>query len=88
MKKLAIVMLSGALLWTATGCGTIPSSNAYWEYRLQKLATQDTNSVQSAADRMHTLRQVADQDARGLVDDLDWVFMTDRPSRLSRWHNR
>jgi hypothetical protein len=44
--------------------------------------------VQSAADRMHVQRQVANQDARALVDDLDMIFMTERPSRLSRSHNR
>ena len=66
MKKLAIGILGGVLLWSGAGCGTIPASNAYWEYRLQKLNNQDTNSVQSSADRMHVLRQVADQDARAL----------------------
>ena len=31
---------------------------------------------------------VADQDARALVEDLDVLFMTDRPTRLTRWHGR
>lgn len=88
MKKLAIAMLGGALLWIGAGCGTIPANNAYWEYRLQKLSTQSSGTVETPGDRMHTLRQVANQDSRALVDDLDYFFMTDRPSRLSRWHNR
>ncbi len=32
--------------------------------------------------------QMTDHDRRALVDDLDLVFMTDRPTRLSRWHSR
>jgi hypothetical protein len=31
---------------------------------------------------------VAEHDARALIEDLDLLFMTDRPSRLSRWHDR
>jgi hypothetical protein len=89
MKTKALtIVAAGALAIAASGCGLIPSSNAYWQYRMDKLLTQDTDSVQSAADRMHVQRQVANQDARALVDDLDMIFMTERPSRLSRSHNR
>jgi len=31
---------------------------------------------------------VADQDAGAFVEDLDLLFMTDRPTRLTRWHGR
>ncbi|MCB9849085.1 MAG: hypothetical protein H6817_00100 [Phycisphaerales bacterium] len=88
MKKLVLGIAGLAMMVAGSGCGLGPSNDAYWDYRMQKLFTQDTNSVQSSADRMHTLRQVADQDARAMVDDWDFVWMTDRPSRLSRWHNR
>jgi len=88
MKKLALGIAGVALLVAGGGCGLSESNKAYWDYRIQKLATQDTDSVQSAADRMHVHRQVADQDARALVDDWDMIWMMDRPSRLSRWHNR
>ena len=89
MKKKFLIVVAGLSLVVAVGgCGLIPSSNAYWQYRIDKLTTQDTDSVQSAADRMHVQRQVANQDARAMVDDLDMIFMTERPSRLSRWHNR
>ncbi len=32
--------------------------------------------------------QVVDHDRRALIDDLDLLFMTDRTSRLTRWHSR
>jgi hypothetical protein len=32
--------------------------------------------------------EVARRDKRGLRDDLDMLFMTDRPTRLTRWHDQ
>jgi len=44
--------------------------------------------TQSTGDHMHTIATVIDQDRRALFDDLDMLYQTDRPSRLSRWHDR
>lgn len=90
MKKLTCAAMGlGFLLLTATtGCATSGAELAYWDNVFHKAMWQDTNSAQSAADRMHTQRQVVNQDARALIDDFDWMTMRDRPSRLSRWHNR
>lgn len=44
--------------------------------------------TQSTGDHMHTISTVIDQDRRALFGDLDMLFQTDRPSRLSRWHDR
>ena len=76
------------VMMMTSGCGLIVSEQAYAHQRLHKAFWQDTNSSQSPADRMHTQRQVANQDARAIVDDLDFILMRERPSRLSRWHNR
>jgi Tfp pilus assembly ATPase PilU len=88
MKKVAAVLAGVVLLIGGAGCGLIPTEMAYWDYRFEKGYTQNTDSVQSPAERMHTHRQVAAQDARAFVDDWDYVWLKDRPSRLSRWHNR
>lgn len=90
MKKLVCTGLGLALLTlvATSGCGLAPAEGAYWDRVVHKAFWQDTNSAQSAADRMHTQRQVVNQDARGLVDDFDWMTMRERPSRLSHWHNR
>jgi len=87
-KRLACGLVGLTLLSAVTGCALIPTERNYWDYRFQKAATQNTDSVQSAADRMHVHRRVAEQDARAFVDDWDMVWMKERPSRLSRWHNR
>jgi hypothetical protein len=89
MKSFVIGLCGVAFLtlW-CTGCGLHESNKYYWDRRLHNSVTQNTNSVQSPDDRMHTLKTVADQDARAFVDDWDYMFLMDRPSRLSRWHNR
>ncbi len=87
-KRLIGLGVLALVVVSSSGCALIPSSNYYWGRRIHNAFTQNTDSVQSAAGRMHTLKWVADQDARGFVDDLDYIFLVDRPSRLSRWHNR
>ena len=34
------------------------------------------------------VQSIVDHDNRALADDLDQFYMTDRPSRLTRWHSR
>ncbi len=87
MRKIVFGTFALACLMAA-GCGTGKSEILYWHETFHALAVQDTNSVQSPADRMHTQKQVAIQDARSIVDDFDFILMRERPSRLSRWHNR
>lgn len=84
-------MLTAAILAVvaASGCAAMSSAqDVYWARSFDRARYQDTNSGQTAADRLHIVRRVVDQDARGMVDDLDFIMMWDRPSRLTRWHNR
>jgi hypothetical protein len=76
------------VLATSSGCGQVATERAYWNETLHKSLFQETNSTQTAADRMHTHRQVINQDARAIIDDIDFILLRERPSRLSRWHNR
>jgi hypothetical protein len=66
----------------------MPAEFAYWERVTDRAIFQNTNSTQTPADRMHTHKKVIDQDARALIDDIDYIMLRDRPSRLSRWHDR
>lgn len=36
----------------------------------------------------HRLRVIRNRDRRALAEDLDLLFMNDRPTRLTRWHDR
>ena len=43
------------------------------------------NMTQSPHEHYQSVYDIAAQDRRALVDDLDMFFMTDRPTRLTRW---
>ena len=43
---------------------------------------------QSGQDHYHAVSQVSAHDARALVDDFDLLFLSERPTRLTRWHVR
>ncbi len=44
--------------------------------------------TRSSREHSRQIDQVADRDARAIVEDIDILFMTDRPTRLTRWHDR
>ena len=91
MRRVASgALIAGLLvLVSTTGCvSQLMVEKAYWDRRAHKSFFQEGSSTQSTADRMHMHRQVVDQDARAIIDDIDYVLLRDRPSRLSRWHNR
>jgi hypothetical protein len=71
-----------------TGCATLPAEGAYWRQVGFETVTTDTDAVQTPSDRQHTHRMALRQDARGIVEDIDFIMLRERPSRLSRWHTR
>jgi hypothetical protein len=48
----------------------------------------EANMTQSPEEHYRYISDIAAHDARALVEDLDLLFMTDRPTRLTRWHSR
>jgi len=84
MSRLApIVLICGCLILCAsiTGCVSHAIASMDPHSRTETLA-------QDPQDHYHAVYDVAEQDRRALGDDLDLLFMTDRPTRLSRWHSR
>ena len=39
-------------------------------------------------DHYEVVSRIRSHDARALIEDLDILFMTDRTTRLTRWHDR
>ncbi len=70
------------LLLVATGCSG-PSLGS-WHYPHAGKATlgQSPHEHQEGIARMDAQRR------RALIEDLDVFFLTDRPTRLTRWHGR
>ncbi len=48
----------------------------------------EKNLTQSPHEHTQMAGDVLERDARALIEDLDILFLMDRPSRLNRWHNR
>ena len=74
--------LCGVMALAATGC--MGRSGVWLNYPHAHGATIG----ETGAEHHERVSVVADQDARALVEDLDLLFMTDRPTRLTRWHAR
>lgn len=80
MRKTGCMLVVTAL--TALGLAGCASKTA--TVMLYPHATT-ANMTQSPHEHYQSVSSVAAQDRRALVDDLDIFFMTDRPTRLTRW---
>ena len=43
---------------------------------------------ESSDEHYHRVGMILDRDRRALAEDLDLLFLTERPTRLSRWHGK
>ena len=89
MTRLTQYMISLGLLGllgAASGCMSTRAarSTVLWNYP----HATEPNLTQSPHEHYQMAATVAEHDARALFEDLDLLFMTDRPSRLTRWHDR
>jgi len=75
----AMLLISGCTVWAGGQRATVGLN---YPHAMGETLTQ------SAPDHYHTVSSISAHDARALVDDLDLFFMTDRPTRLTRWHDR
>ncbi|MGD2110443.1 MAG: hypothetical protein PVI86_13770 [Phycisphaerae bacterium] len=76
-----------AVLLTLAGCSSWAAGQRS-TVRYNYPHSRGETLTQSPHEHNHYVSQVSAMDARALVDDLDLLFMTDRPSRLNRWHDR
>ena len=74
------VILLG-VLFGATGCMGAKST---WMYPHENTETLG----ETPEEHRHRVVSSLEQDQRALKEDLDLLFMTDRPTRLTRWHGR
>ena len=89
MARFVRVTLAAALLITLAvpGCAVLtraPRSTVVLNY---PHATEAT-FTRTPQEHYQHVSNIAAQDSRALVEDLDLLFMTDRPTRLTRWHAR
>jgi hypothetical protein len=87
MARLARYIVAAGLLLVLTGCMAYtraPRATVLWHYP----HATEANLTQSPHEHYQAISNIAEQDARGLIEDLDLLFQTDRPTRLTRWHSR
>lgn len=81
-----VVALTLAAGFLMSGCGPLYSQDR-WAPNLRPHVHEQA-LAKDGCDHRYQLQSVSTQDQRGIVDDLDMIFMTDRPSRLNKWHDR
>ena len=74
-----VLVLSGCATWAQFQRDTVD-----WAY---PHAAGESLS-QTPEDHYQMAARISAHDARALVEDLDIFFLTDRPTRLTRWHGR
>ncbi|MCH7808393.1 MAG: hypothetical protein IIB60_04140 [Planctomycetes bacterium] len=87
MSHLTRCVVGVCLLLVLSGCTAFtraPRSTVVWNY---PHATEQT-LTQSSTEHYRAVSNVPARDARALIEDLDLLFLTERPSRLNRWHDR
>lgn len=77
-----MLVLTAVLTLGLTGCA--PRSTVMLNYPHAKFATM----TESPHEHYQRVSNIAAADGRALIDDLDLLFMTDRPTRLTRWTTR
>jgi len=78
-KKLAMVLGLGLMgLGGATGCWTASS----------RPHTCMETLAETPDEHFHRSDMNYDRDRRALAEDLDLLFLTERPTRLSKWHGK
>ena len=75
-----LILFIGAAM--STGCATRGAV-----LLLNPHAGSETLTM-SREDHRQSILDSAAHDRRALVEDLDLLFLTDRPTRLTQWHDR
>jgi hypothetical protein len=70
----------------AAGCASDPQPSGV-ALHLQYPHASTTTLAQSPHEHRQTVAHVKFIDSRALMEDLDILFMTERPTRLTRWHD-
>ena len=90
MKRVARPAALGAcsVAVLLAGCVQVTKEGMIAQRTVQRGLILDRTMTQSPEEQMHSMAAVVDQDAKGFVEDWDLFTQRDRPTRLTRWHER
>ena len=83
----SLALAAPLLIFAVGGCASGNSgrgSASAWLYPHSNSPTL----AQSPHEHRQAISNVLARDRAALIEDLDILFMTDRPTRLTRWHDR
>lgn len=84
MQRIARLGLLVVVLAVAGTAGCTSRASQLWVHSHRHLETLG----QTSEEHNQWVIQIVDRDRHALVEDLDMLFMTDRPTRLTKWHSR
>ena len=76
---LGVMALSGCAAWSGVQRATVLYNYPH--------AGGETLTL-TPEEHQHRISEISARDSRALVEDLELLFLTDRPTRLTRWHSR
>jgi len=82
MSRVAVLALA-AIAFASSGCSHNGRPSA-WGY---PHASMETTS-ETSREHYERVSSIIAADRRALAEDLDLLFQTERPTRLTRWHSR
>lgn len=88
MRRLLSLVLGLSVILGSVGCVQMSKEAIVANHSTVKALTEGETITESYSEHVHRLTRVASQDAKALVEDVDMVMQRDRPTRLSRWHDR
>lgn len=78
-----MIVAAAMTAWAGVGCGNPRSTvSLYYPNARQETFTKAPH------EHYQNVSNIAAHDQKALAEDLDLLFLTDRPSRLTRWHDR
>ncbi len=88
LRGLACVGLGGAILMSAGCTGRAMANTAYVGKIIMMRHDLGPTTTQSTGDHLHSINASIELDQRAFFDDLDMLYQTERPTRLTRWTER
>ena len=82
--------VAAGLLIATAGCSVGRTASYIGDAGKTYMLRQDLGPTltQSKGDHMHSISAVIDRDARAFFHDMDLLYQTERPTRLTPWHDR
>ena len=81
------VIIGSLAVWSLSGCAASAGAQGRPLVWIYPHAASET-MAETPDEHYHRVSSVVAQDARSLSEDLDLFFLTNRTSRLTRWHSR